>query len=65
MQLSGKIETYLLLRLERSILELRQQQLIDRETSARILKWIDGVASVLAVPPYRGGSCLQTPFFEV
>lgn len=41
MQLSGKIETYLLLRLERSILELRQQQLIDRETSARILKWID------------------------
>jgi len=41
MQLSGKVETYLLLRLERSILELRQQQLIDREMSGSILKWID------------------------
>ena len=41
MQLSGKIEIYLLLRLERFILELRQQQWIDRETSGSILKWID------------------------
>ncbi len=41
MQLSGKVEIYLLLRVERSILELRQQQWVDRETSGRILKWID------------------------
>ena len=41
MQLNDKIETYLLLCLERYILELRQQQWIGRETSRRVLKWVD------------------------
>jgi len=41
MQLNDKIETYLLLCLERCILELRQQQWIGYETSRRALKWVD------------------------
>ena len=41
MQLNDKIETCLLLCLERCILELRQQQWIGRETSRRVLKWVD------------------------
>ena len=41
MQLNDKIETYLLLCLERCILELHQQQWIGRETSRRVLKWVD------------------------
>ena len=42
MQFKDKIETYLLLCLERSILELRQQNWMSRETSRCILEWIDG-----------------------
>jgi hypothetical protein len=41
MRFKDKIETYLLFRLERSILELRQQHWVGRETSSRVLKWID------------------------
>ena len=41
MQLNDKIETYLLLCLERCILELRQQQWIGRDASRRVLKWVD------------------------
>ena len=41
MRVKDKIETYLLLRLEHFILELRQQQWVGRQTSSRILKWVD------------------------
>ena len=41
MQLNDKIETYLLLCLERCILELHQQQWVGHETSRRVLKWVD------------------------
>ena len=48
MQFKDKIETYLLLCLERSILELRQQNWMSRDTSRRILKWIDRKADTAA-----------------
>ncbi len=37
----SKMQTYLLLRLERVIFELRHQKLLSRNASGPILKWID------------------------
>jgi hypothetical protein len=41
MQFIEKVETYLLLRLERYVVELRRGKWLGRETSSRVLKWID------------------------
>jgi hypothetical protein len=41
MGFKNKAETYLLLHLERCVLELRHGKWLDRKTSSRILKWID------------------------
>lgn len=37
----NEIETWLLLRLEYYVVRLRQGKWLDRETSGRLLKWID------------------------
>lgn len=55
----SKMQTYLLLRLERVILELRQQKLLSRNASGPILKWIDQGLSRQRSPLTHPRACLR------
>jgi hypothetical protein len=54
----SRMQTYLLLRLERAIFELRRQKRMSRATSDQILKWIDERLSRQQSPLF-GSTCLR------